>query len=122
VVLGSIRGKRLGFAGQRCDQRLDGRQERSPVDRKRARDAAVGILIDKSHGDVLMKCFLCDSEAVAVFEFPEGCICRDEQVQPLCAQHAFKATPRRGMLLIEDLTEGAEFTQAWLGHRPSTLI
>ena len=61
-----------------------------------------------------MKCQRCDDEAVAVFEFPEGCACSPEQVQALCAHHAFKATPRGGMLLSNDLTAGQEFTRAWL--------
>ena len=62
-----------------------------------------------------MKCHLCESAAVAVFNFPAGCACSDDEIQPLCAQHAFKATPRGGMLLIEDLTIDEEFTLAWAG-------
>ena len=61
-----------------------------------------------------MKCQRCDDEAVAVFEFPEGCACSPETSQPLCAHHAFKATPRGGMILTEDLTVGQEFTRVWV--------
>lgn len=64
-----------------------------------------------------MKCRRCDDEAVAVFEFPEGCACSPEQVQALCAQHAFKATPRSGMVLSNDLTVGQEFTRAWISSQ-----
>lgn len=61
-----------------------------------------------------MKCHLCESVAVAVFHFPEGCACSTAEIQPLCAQHAFKAAPVRGMVLIDDLTVDNEFTQAWV--------
>ena len=64
-----------------------------------------------------MKCLLCDDLAVAVFDMPEGCACRPDKVQPLCAQHAFKATPAAGMMLIKDLTEGERFTDHWLNGR-----
>jgi hypothetical protein len=30
-------------------------------------------------------------EAVGVFFAPDGCICKDDKVQALCAQHALKA-------------------------------
>ena len=42
-----------------------------------------------------MKCQRCDDEAVAVFEFPEGCACSPEQVQALCALTT-RSRPRRG--------------------------
>jgi hypothetical protein len=31
------------------------------------------------------------TEAVGVFYAPEGCICKTDTIQPLCAQHALKA-------------------------------
>lgn len=64
------------------------------------------------------KCLLCNhckdaAEAVAVFYFSHGCACRQETVQPLCAQHAFKATPIVDMELIKDLTVDGRFTKIW---------
>ena len=64
-----------------------------------------------------MKCLLCDDPAVAIFDMPEGCACRAETRQALCTHHAFKATPRGGMILTDDLTEGMEFTDIWLHSR-----
>ena len=64
-----------------------------------------------------MKCLLCDDPAVAIFDMPRGCACRAETRQALCSHHAFKATPRAGMILTEDLTEGMEFTDIWLHSR-----
>ena len=66
-----------------------------------------------------MTCFFCESAAVAVFNLPEGCACSEVQIQPLCPQHAFKSSPRRGMCLIEDLTVDSEFTLAWTSLRPA---
>jgi hypothetical protein len=31
------------------------------------------------------------AEAVGIFYAPEGCICKEDKVQALCAQHALKA-------------------------------
>ena len=66
-----------------------------------------------------MTCLFCESAAVAVFNLPEGCACSEVQIQPLCPQHAFKSSPRRGMCLIEDLTVDSEFTLAWTSLRPA---
>ncbi len=66
-----------------------------------------------------MTCLFCESAAVAVFNLPEGCACSAVQIQPLCPQHAFKSSPRRGMCLIEDLTVDSEFTLAWTSLRPT---
>ena len=64
-----------------------------------------------------VKCHFCESPAVAIFYMPEGCVCSLEQTQALCSHHAFKASPRAEMVLIEDLTEGEEFTDIWLHGR-----
>lgn len=48
-----------------------------------------------------MKCiFGCRSPAVAVYILPKGCVCKREIVQPLCAQHEHKCTPRGRMILV----------------------
>jgi len=64
-----------------------------------------------------MKCLLCDSPAVAIFDMPEGCACRPEKTQALCSHHAFKTTPQAGMMLIKDLTEDEKFTDVWVHGR-----
>jgi hypothetical protein len=61
-----------------------------------------------------MKCRFCDDNAVAVFSFPNGCVCYpDDRTQALCTHHSLKATPIYGMVLVEDLTVGNEFTEWW---------
>ena len=64
-----------------------------------------------------MLCLLCDSPAVAIFDMPWGSACSAETKQALCYHHAFKAMPRAGMILTDDLTEGMEFTDIWLHSR-----
>lgn len=56
-----------------------------------------------------MKCiFGCRSPAVAVYILPKGCVCfRDRIVQPLCAQHEYKARPLGRMILVTRLYEPA---------------
>jgi hypothetical protein len=63
----------------------------------------------------LEHCLRCGSPAVALFWFSQGCACSPERLQPLCAQHAIRATPRGSMEMVRDLTVGAEFTRAWTG-------
>lgn len=62
-----------------------------------------------------MKCHMCDSAAVSVFEFSDGCFCSPDVIQALCTQHAFRATPIGDMRLIEDMTEDRAFTMVWYG-------
>ncbi len=51
-----------------------------------------------------IRCTLCDSFAVATFFLDHGCIAfPDVQTQSLCPQHIVKATPRGGMVLLENL-------------------
>lgn len=59
-------------------------------------------------------CRFCASEAVAIFDIPEGCACYpDDRVQTLCMQHVVGATPIGAMTLKEDLTKDKEFTKWW---------
>ncbi len=58
-----------------------------------------------------MLCHLCDSKAVAIYFFNEGCICAKDKVQPLCEHHIYKATPIESMEFIKDLTLNEEFTK-----------
>ena len=89
---------------------------------ERAHNGMLGGAGRGSEGEnVEVKCHLCESAAVAVFRFPAGCACSSERVQALCAQHACKATPQGGMLLINDLTVDNEFTQVWLNSRRGSL-
>jgi hypothetical protein len=62
------------------------------------------------------RCARCGSPAAALFWFAQGCACSSERLQPLCAQHAFRAAPVGSMELVQDLTIGAEFTAAWTGE------
>lgn len=44
--------------------------------------------------------FGCATPVVGIYWMPEGCACRRDQVQALCAQHAISAEPISGMVLI----------------------
>lgn len=59
-----------------------------------------------------MKCHLCDFEAIAIYEFDEGCVCSKETIQSLCEHHIRKATPLGAMILIKDLTLTKEYTRS----------
>lgn len=62
-----------------------------------------------------MKCNLCDSEAIAIFLFTEGCYCDRTPLQPLCLHHSFKFGPNDGgaMILVKNLSEDNKFTLEW---------
>lgn len=55
-------------------------------------------------------CCLCDSEAVAIYYLPWGCIVRpDLTVQPLCSHHECKMVPiGRRVELLRDLRVPAQ--------------
>ncbi len=64
----------------------------------------------------MIKCNLCNDEAIAIFYFSKGCICSNRQIQPLCHQHIIKATPKGCMNLMQDLTIDMEFTKEWYSN------
>ena len=74
-------------------------------------------LVSCSRKGLTMKCLLCDSPAVAIFDMPGGCVCWPDKTQALCSHHAFKATPQAGMMLIKDMTEEEKFTDVWVHGR-----
>lgn len=62
----------------------------------------------------MTRCLLCGDPAVAVFMLSDGCVCMPSwSLQPLCSQHSLRASPIGEMDLVEDLTEGHEFTALW---------
>ena len=66
-----------------------------------------------------MKCHLCESLAVGIFDLPGGCVCSPDTTQALCAQHALKSTALGGIFLLRDLTAEYAFSRYWVGEQRS---
>lgn len=77
---------------------------------------------DYIFNDLPTKCHLCDSLAVAVFYFSQGCYCNNMPVQPLCSQHAYKSGSTCGTKeLIKDLTTDNQFSKEYYDTKSLTV-
>jgi hypothetical protein len=66
----------------------------------------------------VLRCRLCDDEALAVFGLSRGCVAFPaDRIQAMCLHHALRSTPLGSLELLADLTECEQFTEFWEGDR-----